>query len=88
MNILAANGEQGEVGSAWCSWTCALCVFRGVDLRFAVHVLGGFVDGGGVLVCAVHVLGGFCGREWCFCVCRPRFGRFLWTGHSGAISCP
>ena len=29
---------------------------------------------------AVHVLGGFCGREWCFGVCRPRFGRFLWTG--------
>ena len=32
------------------------------------------------LRCAVHVLGGFCGRGWCFGVCRPCFGRFLWTG--------
>ena len=39
-----------------------------------------FVDEGGVLGCAVHVLGGFCGWEWCFGVCRPCFGRFLWTG--------
>jgi hypothetical protein len=49
---------------------------RGVPSTFWVVL----VDGRGVSGCAVHVLGGFCGREWCFRVCRPRFGWFLWTG--------
>ena len=50
LNVLAANGEQGELGSDWCSGSWVLRVFRGCSIQG----------------CAVHVLGGFCGREWCF----------------------
>ena len=43
LNVLAAKVEQGELGSDWCSGSWAMSVFRGVlDLRGAVHVLGGF----------------------------------------------
>ena len=43
LKVLAAKVEQGELGSDWCSGSWALRVFRGVlDLRCAVHVLGGF----------------------------------------------
>ena len=48
LNVLAANGEQGELGSNWCSGSWVLRVFRGCSIQG----------------CAVHVLGGFCGREW------------------------
>jgi hypothetical protein len=57
LDVLAANGEQGELGSGWCSGCWVLRVFRGVlDLRGAVHVLGGF-----------------CGREGCFGVSGSRW---------------
>ena len=67
LNVLAVKGEQGELGSGWCSGSCASstclgCWISGVPSMFWAV----FVDGDGVLGCAVHVLGGFCGRGWCF----------------------
>ena len=58
LNVLAAKGEQGELGSDWCSGSWVLRVFSGVrfcDVSSMFWVV--FVDG--VVWSAVHVLGGF-----------------------------
>ena len=58
LNVLAANGEQGELGSGWCSGSWALRVFRGVRFWCVPSMFWVvFLEGSGVLgyVCVVHV---------------------------------
>ena len=51
LNVLAANGEQGELGSGWCSGSWVLRVCRGVRFRGVLSTfLAGFVDGVGMPV--------------------------------------
>ena len=55
LNVLAANGEQGEVESDWYTGSCASPCWLGRFCDVSSTFLAGFVDGGGVLVWAVHV---------------------------------
>ena len=61
LNILAANGEQGESGSGWCTGSCAppTCL---------VYLIPR---------CPGHVWGRFCSRPTLPTPPRPRFGPFL-----------
>ena len=61
LNILAANGEQGESGSGWCTGSCAppTCLVCLIPR------------------CPGHVWGRFCSRACLPTPPRPRFGPFL-----------
>ena len=63
LNVRAANGEHGELGSGWCTGsyappTCLVCLLSGRS---------------------VHVLGCFGGRYRLPTLFHPRIGVFLWT---------
>ena len=62
LNVLAANGEQGEVESDWYTGSCASPCWLGRFCDVSSTFLVGFVDGSSVSGCAVHILGVFCGR--------------------------
>lgn len=67
LNVLAANGEQGELGSDWCSGSWVLRVFRGVRFWGVPSMFWVvFVDGRGVLRPVTGVGFGMCLEEGLF----------------------
>ena len=64
LNVRAANGEHGEVGSGWCTGSCAppTCLVCLIPR------------------CLGHVWGRFCSRSCSLTPLQPRLAPFLWLG--------
>jgi len=66
LNVLAANGEQGELGSDWCSGSWVLLCFKGWRSQVCRPRFGWFCGRGwGCLSFGEVLMLFFEGGEWC-----------------------